>query len=908
MIAKAIKEEHPRPRPLHLTVEHCFKGYPFLSMLVTKIGGVPAHPANVHRLLHDEQQLVLVFPEGAKGTEKLYKDRYKLRRFGRGGFVEAAARARRADRAGRGGGRGGGDADVRPGRPAEAAHRPHLLPRDAVVPASRAARRRLPARPSSASASSRRCGPTAWTRRPGGSRAAAGDRRRDPRGGSRTRCFDMSAGGGPCGWDDARRVLITGLSTYWGGRLAQALERDPAVETVIGVGPERPHVRARPHGVRPRRHPARAAAPHRPRGGDRHGGGHAADRRLDARPARVAHENNVIGTMNILAACGGADSPVRKVVFKSSAHYYGSERDDPAFFTEDMDRPHPPRTPLERDIVEAERAVRGFAERDRVGRVTVLRFANALGPDRARATPRCSRCRPCRRSSASTRATSSSTRTTSRRARARRRGTICPGIYNAAGDGVLALSEVAGLLGKPCAGPAAVGDRTRRRRLRRLGLRIPPEMLHQLRYGRGLDNRQAQGGGLRFRATSREAVLAFAEHLACARIAAARTAGYRYEREVEEFLRWSPSVRGGDRLGAGPPVARAAAPSWPARWSRSGGGRCASLAPTLEAGAPEAGSAAAARAAATPVSACRPFRSPGTRPRTIVPLLMRPRLPPHPRPRSSSSRCVGVGAVYAVRPLARGPDRRGRDRRRRRRRRAVAIARPAPSCAAQVLDPLEPRRSRARDGKRFRLTPSAPAIAVDVDGTVDAALGRSPRGQHARPHRAGELRRDAWRPSVPAATSRYSPPAVGASCDARSRRPSTARPWTPPSTSRTARSSRGRPAGPPPARPRRSHRSRAPAAPGPGAADAVRAKTQASSRRSRWPSSRRSTRDRSSSTGPTSSCTLYKNLKLAKTYGIAVGAGRLRDAGRAVRGPEQGGQPGVARARLGLGGRPGRHR
>jgi 1-acyl-sn-glycerol-3-phosphate acyltransferase len=93
MIATAIKQEHPRPRPLHLTVEHFFKGYPFLSMFVTKIGGVPAHPANVHRLLHDEQQLVLVFPEGAKATEKLFKDRYKLRRFGRGGFVEAAAQA-----------------------------------------------------------------------------------------------------------------------------------------------------------------------------------------------------------------------------------------------------------------------------------------------------------------------------------------------------------------------------------------------------------------------------------------------------------------------------------------------------------------------------------------------------------------------------------------------------------------------------------------------------------------------------------------------------------------------------------------------------------------------------------------------------------------------------------------------
>jgi 1-acyl-sn-glycerol-3-phosphate acyltransferase len=94
MIAKAIREEHPHPRPVNVTVEHFFKGYPGFSMLLPKIGCVAAHPANVHRLLYDEEQLVLVFPEGAKATRKLYKDRYRLRRFGRGGFVEAAARAR----------------------------------------------------------------------------------------------------------------------------------------------------------------------------------------------------------------------------------------------------------------------------------------------------------------------------------------------------------------------------------------------------------------------------------------------------------------------------------------------------------------------------------------------------------------------------------------------------------------------------------------------------------------------------------------------------------------------------------------------------------------------------------------------------------------------------------------------
>ena len=94
MIMKAIRDEHPRQRDVRVLVEHFFKGYPGFSMLLPKIGGVAAHPANVQRMLHDEGRLVLVFPEGAKGTEKLFKDRYRLRRFGLGGFVEAAMRAR----------------------------------------------------------------------------------------------------------------------------------------------------------------------------------------------------------------------------------------------------------------------------------------------------------------------------------------------------------------------------------------------------------------------------------------------------------------------------------------------------------------------------------------------------------------------------------------------------------------------------------------------------------------------------------------------------------------------------------------------------------------------------------------------------------------------------------------------
>ena len=93
MIMQAVRNEHPNPRPLYMLGEHWFKGYPGVGMLANKIGLVAAHPANAHRLLRDEGRLVLVFPEGQKGSRKLFWQRYKLRRFGRGGFVKTAIRA-----------------------------------------------------------------------------------------------------------------------------------------------------------------------------------------------------------------------------------------------------------------------------------------------------------------------------------------------------------------------------------------------------------------------------------------------------------------------------------------------------------------------------------------------------------------------------------------------------------------------------------------------------------------------------------------------------------------------------------------------------------------------------------------------------------------------------------------------
>jgi 1-acyl-sn-glycerol-3-phosphate acyltransferase len=80
-------------RPLYGLADHFFKSTPVVGTLWSRGGGVVAHPDNAYRLLREQQQLVLVFPEGSKGPAKTYNERYRLRRFGRGGFVEIAMRA-----------------------------------------------------------------------------------------------------------------------------------------------------------------------------------------------------------------------------------------------------------------------------------------------------------------------------------------------------------------------------------------------------------------------------------------------------------------------------------------------------------------------------------------------------------------------------------------------------------------------------------------------------------------------------------------------------------------------------------------------------------------------------------------------------------------------------------------------
>lgn len=92
MMSVAILRGHPQPRyPRFLVLDWAFT-LPFVSVAMRKVGGVVASPYNASRLL-EQDQLVAVFPEGAKGAGKDFSERYRLQRFGRGGFVELALRA-----------------------------------------------------------------------------------------------------------------------------------------------------------------------------------------------------------------------------------------------------------------------------------------------------------------------------------------------------------------------------------------------------------------------------------------------------------------------------------------------------------------------------------------------------------------------------------------------------------------------------------------------------------------------------------------------------------------------------------------------------------------------------------------------------------------------------------------------
>jgi UDP-glucose 4-epimerase len=174
--------------------------------------------------------------------------------------------------------------------------------------------------------------------------------------------------------------LITGVSRYVGGRLAAELSADDSIERIIGVDvvPPRADV-GRTEFVRADiRNPIIAKV--------------IASAQVDtvvhmsviATPfgagGRTAmKEINVIGTMQLLAACQKAPS-VNKLVVKSTTAVYGSSSRDPALFTENMEPRRLPGSGYAKDSVEVEGYVRGLGRRRPDVDVTLLRFANFIGP------------------------------------------------------------------------------------------------------------------------------------------------------------------------------------------------------------------------------------------------------------------------------------------------------------------------------------------------------------------------------------------------------------------------------------------------------------------------------------------------------------------------------------------------
>ena len=340
-----------------------------------------------------------------------------------------------------------------------------------------------------------------------------------------------------------RRVLVTGLGTFWGGRLAQMLERDPDVDVIVGLD------RFEPSIALERTEFVRSDASYS-----------ILSRIVKAvqidtilhtflvvdstqMSGRTLHEINVIGTMNLLAAASAPDSTVRSVIVKSSGLVYGASPEDPVWFKEESRRSHAPRTRVETSLVEVEGYLRDFAEDNPHVIVSLLRFSNVLGPDITTTL-----------SSALELPLVPAILGFDPRIQFVHEDDVLrsilfvlqqesPGIFNVAGDGLLPWSEVAAICGKRMFPIAPYFTELAAMPLRRLGIcDLPPETLELLRFGRGMDTSKIKRAGFSFEWTSAGAVESFWQNVRLRTTIGEKPAEYHYEPDVEQFFRHSPAV------------------------------------------------------------------------------------------------------------------------------------------------------------------------------------------------------------------------------------------------------------------------------------------------------------------------------------------------------------------------------
>jgi UDP-glucose 4-epimerase len=335
-----------------------------------------------------------------------------------------------------------------------------------------------------------------------------------------------------------QRVLITGISGHLAGRLARSLEADPDVEYVVGVGLEEPSLDLdRTEFVRADiRNPLTVKVMQTTEVDT------VVHLHILATPAGVGgrtqmKEINVIGTMQLLGACQRAER-VRKVVMKSTTAVYGADPRDPAMFTEEMASRSEPRRGYTKDAVEVERYARSFGRRRPDVDVSILRFANFVGPEID--TPL-------------TRYFSLPVVPTAmgydprlqfvheddaveilRRAVREEH----PGIYNVAADGVLMLSQALRLMGRPSVPVILPLIAPIAGAVRRLGVvDFATDQLRYLLYGRVADNsRMKERFGFEPRFSSRAALLDFARGQRVRRLISERQVA-EWERDLYAFLR-----------------------------------------------------------------------------------------------------------------------------------------------------------------------------------------------------------------------------------------------------------------------------------------------------------------------------------------------------------------------------------
>lgn len=285
-----------------------------------------------------------------------------------------------------------------------------------------------------------------------------------------------------------RTVLVTGVSRYLGGRFARQLSTHPEIDTVIGVDVVPPtHDLGGAQFVRADiRNPVIAKIIDR---------GHVdtvVHMSVIATPVGAGgrtpmKEINVIGSMQLLAACGKSTT-LRRLVVKSTTAIYGGSPKDPACFTEEDSAKSVPRQGWGADAVEVEGYVRGFSRRRPDVEVAVLRFANAIGhgvqtectdyfrlpvaPTVLGFDPRLQFVHEDDLIAALELATV---------------GEVS-GTVNVAGDGVLALHQALGISGRPSV-PVPRGRMNAVAKLiaKASGVHIGPDLLRLLTYGRVVD-------------------------------------------------------------------------------------------------------------------------------------------------------------------------------------------------------------------------------------------------------------------------------------------------------------------------------------------------------------------------------------------------------------------------------------